>query len=330
MELVEVRPDDAVAVRAFVALERESAVREWPWERPLTPYRQQQELVHGYEGEPETAYLVRDGDLDLGAVLLYTTEYDNLETAWLTLLVRPVHRRQGVGLRALELAFEQCRGRGRDLVAFWGWDSPALRALAARAGFEEKSLEVRRAQDLDGSRDERARIEDLHRQAATAAADYELIRISGRTPEALLPDVLAITESINDAPTDDLEVEDEVFDLDRVRAYEQGQIDGGHRLLRLVARHRATGEPAGHTVVAVDAEQPAWAEQHDTTVVRAHRGHRLGLLLKTGMLLWLAEDEPQVRHVLTENAASNTFMIAVNEAIGMREVGRTPVFQRRI
>jgi RimJ/RimL family protein N-acetyltransferase len=83
-------------------------------------------------------------------------------------------------------------------------------------------------------------------------------------------------------------------------------------------------------VVVVDAEQPAYAEQHDTSVVRAHRGHRLGLLLKAEMMLWLAEEEPQLERVYTNNAESNRHMIAVNDRLGYRPVGRILQFQRRL
>ena len=74
-------------------------------------------------------------------------------------------------------------------------------------------------------------------------------------------------------------------------------------------------------------ERPEIGDQHDTAVVRAHRGHRLGLLLKAGMLLWLAEVEPQLETVDTWNAESNDHMIAVNEALGYRVMGRELQFQ---
>jgi len=47
----------------------------------------------------------------------------------------------------------------------------------------------------------------------------------------------------------------------------------------------------------------------------------LGLLLKVEMLYWLRDEEPQVRHILTGNAASNAHMVRVNEALGP---GRDP------
>ncbi len=105
---------------------------------------------------------------------------------------------------------------------------------------------------------------------------------------------------------------------------------GGRRLYRVVARHRGSGELAGQTVAAVDVERPWFADQHDTSVVRAHRGHRLGLLLKIEMLRWLREEEPQVRRMDTDNAADNAYMIAINEMLGYRVVGRYVEWQRRL
>ena len=78
----------------------------------------------------------------------------------------------------------------------------------------------------------------------------------------------------------------------------------------------ATGEMAALTEVAINPEHPDWAFQQLTAVTRAHRGHRLGLLVKTVMLEWLASAEPRVERVATGNAASNKHMIAVNEALG--------------
>jgi len=51
-------------------------------------------------------------------------------------------------------------------------------------------------------------------------------------------------------------------------------------------------------------------------VIRAHRGHRLGLLTKTAMLELLASAEPQLEWITTGNAAANEHMIAVNEQLG--------------
>ena len=108
-------------------------------------------------------------------------------------------------------------------------------------------------------------------------------------------------------------------------------ISRARRLFELVtyARHRGSGALAGHTLVTVDAESPQLAHQDDTSVVRAHRGHRLGLLLKAGMMLWLAEAEPQIVSIDTGNSESNDHMILVNDRLGYRAMGRELSFQRK-
>ena len=45
-----------------------------------------------------------------------------------------------------------------------------------------------------------------------------------------------------------------------------------------ISRHRSSGSWAGHTVFCIDEFDPEVGHQEDTSVVPAHRGHRLGLL----------------------------------------------------
>lgn len=65
-----------------------------------------------------------------------------------------------------------------------------------------------------------------------------------------------------------------------------------------------------------DIDEHAW--QQITIVDPAHRGHRLGLLVKLANLSFVLEKEPQLRTLDTWNAAVNDHMIGINEAIGFR------------
>jgi RimJ/RimL family protein N-acetyltransferase len=326
MELVEFGPDDAVHVDAFLALTRELDATDCPWEMPRTPYRQRMHMLHSWEGEPGRWFVAHDGREPVGTAVIDASDYDNLEMAWFTMRVAPGHRRRGHGTAMLRALEGLADGMGRPLLGMDGWDSEATRAFAASAGYDLKSAEVRRIQVVREAPD----VVPIRDEALRKAGDYELIRLEGHSPADLLPGIVDLTAAINDAPLDDLEWEDEVFSPERVRAYERAQIESGFRFRRIVARHRPTGELAGHTVVVVDSENPAYADQHDTSVARRHRGHRLGLLLKAEMLLWLADAEPQVTHIHTNNAESNRHMIAVNDRLGYRPVARIVEFQRRL
>lgn len=330
MELVEIGPDDLAAVDAYVDLGRACDAADLTWWKPRTRLALQQEMRHGWDGEKSRFFLAHQGAETVGTLEYFAPEHDNHELSWIEAKVAPHLRRRGHGRVLLGEAEALARSLGRPLVIALGEESEAARALAAVAGYPLGSTAVARVQPLDGSGEERSRFEALRAEAEAFSAGYDLVRIDGRTPAEYLDGVVQVTAAINDAPLDDLEYEDEVFDADRIRAYESAQLACGSRFRRVLAIERATGTIVGHTVVGVDGEQPVYAEQHDTAVVPAHRGHRLGLRLKSDMLCWLAEVEPELRWIETGNAASNGPMIAVNERLGYQVAGRRLQFQRRV
>jgi len=320
MEVQQVDPDDTDAVRRLVAVTNPARVLDSPWLHPLTEHECVGDLRHGWDGEPKAAYLAVMDGVDVGAGGYEVSTYDNQHLAWVEVEIAPALRRRGHGSALLAHLVRRARSEGRTTVGMAGWDAAGPRGFAARHGFEEKSVEVHRRQYVEGPPG----------VPLPEADDYEIVRWPAVTPSGDLGALAELTAAINDAPTDDLDIEDEVFPPERIAAYEHAWAARGHRLYRLVARHRQTGELAGQSVVAVDGERPELAEQHDTSVVAAHRGHRLGLLLKLEMLGWLAEAEPQLREIDTWNAESNDHMIGVNELLGYRVMGRVLDFQRLV
>ena len=295
VEITEVRPDDRDAVRRYVDLENAVRRADSPWSYPLTVHECEGLLRHHWEGEPPTAFLATaDGEDRRGGGAAHQ---QLRQPAPRLAHGRGASRTTVVGATAASLfdfLVGRTRAMGRSSVGVDGWDSEATRCFAKRRGLGLKQHEVNRRQFL--AEVDWARLDRLYAEAAPHAAAYELVRAPRRTPDDALPAMAAMVTGINDAPLDELDIEDEVFTPARVRAYEQASAARGVLLHRLVARHRETGELAGHTVVGVDEERPELGEQHDTSVLRAHRGHRLGLLLKIEMLRWLREDQPQLRH----------------------------------
>jgi RimJ/RimL family protein N-acetyltransferase len=318
VEIEKVAWSDSDAVRRVVAVT--NAVRRFdsPWLHPLTERECVGDLRHGWDGDPRAAYLASVDGFDIGVGGYEVSSYDNQHLAWLEVEIVPSVRRRGLGSALLDALVARARHEGRTTVGIAGWDAPGPAAFASHHGFEQGSVEVHRRQYVDGPPS----------MSTPEAAGYELVRWPAVTPREDLSALAELTAAINDAPTDDLDVEDEAFPPERIAAYEHAWASRGHRLYRLVARHRETGVLAGQTVVAVDGERPELGEQHDTSVVAAHRGHRLGLLLKLEMLRWLADQEPQLREIDTWNAESNDHMIAVNEALGYRVLGRVIDYQR--
>jgi GNAT superfamily N-acetyltransferase len=321
-------PNDDAVVAEAAELTNAAQKVDAPFEHPVTVEGYRGWIRHGWDGEPPEMFAGWEADRLVGLLAVEAGEWDNTHLAWLHLVVHPDLRRQGRGSQLLTRGIDRARELGRTSIGTDGWDCEPVVRFAAGHGLPRRGSAIRRRQHVD--RVDRTALDAMHAEAAAAAADYELVRIAGRTPEALLPAVAEMTAAINDAPTDDLDIEDEVFPVERVRSYEAAVEGRGQRLYRLLARHNGTGALAGHTVVAVEQERPEIAEQHDTSVVADHRGHRLGLLLKTEMLRWLAETEPALRTIGTWNMESNAPMIGVNERLGYEVLGRELQFQRDI
>lgn len=328
--LWEVDPFDEATLVELVDFANLVRVVDEPWYPPQLLRPLAGELRYGWDDEPERFWLLREGDRADGAIIgrlgLYLPERDNRHRASVHVTVHPEHRRRGVGRALFEAAQAIVGAAGRRLLTGESVDAPASIAFAESLGFRRGSVEIHRRQDL--AEVDRDRIEALRSEAEKAATGYRLLRMAGPVPEEWLERVAAMTAAINDAPTDAMDVEDEVFDADRIRHFDRAQQGWGRRIYRLVAQRCSDGALAGQTIMARDEDQPDWGEQYDTSVVQEHRGHRLGLWLKTEMLRWLAEAEPEMRYIDTWNAESNKHMIAINEQLGYRVVSRYLEWQR--
>jgi RimJ/RimL family protein N-acetyltransferase len=326
VELKELSLDEGAGIETYVEIEEAARLVDAPWWPSTSLGRQRLLMQHGWDGEPGRHFLLlRDDGTAVGCAALHTTEYDNLDASFVEIVVHPDHRRRGHGTEAMRLLGEQSKAVGRTKMGWYGWEGPQTEGFAASLGEKVKSVAVCRRQFLQEL--EPGLADRLYDEARAHADGYALERIVVPSPEELLPELAEATAAINDAPLDDIDVEDEVFSPERVRAYERTQLLLGFRVYRIIARHVATGEIAGLSVVTVDGEAPTEGHQHDTSVVGAHRGHRLGQLLKADMMRWLAEVEPQLEQVDTFNAESNAHMVAVNERLGYRVMSREPQYQ---
>jgi GNAT superfamily N-acetyltransferase len=328
MELQRLDPRDDKAVDASIALEEAARAADEPWNPPVVRRSYVVHLTHGWDGEPGEKWLLWEGDRVIGHLSLHLSYRENLHRAGIGILVHPDERRKGHGTRLLNEALERARKAGRRLVATGTRDGSGHEVFAEKLGFRKVLVEVHRRQDLQSI--DHDRIAELRENARRASGDYTLLRVTDAVPDDLLDAVAELTGAINDAPTGDMEVDDDVFDGTRIRAFEAARAAEGLRMYRLIARRGTDGPLAGHTIVVVHPDQPEWAGQLDTAVLRAHRGHRLGLLLKAEMVAWLAEAEPQVRWVDTWNAESNAHMIGVNEALGYQIAARYFSWERDV
>jgi GNAT superfamily N-acetyltransferase len=306
-------------VTAVACIEEAARQVDDPEAVPLIPEMLAGQLRYGWDLDaPENYLYTPEGASDpVGALAVELPTRDNLHLVWADIWVHPDHRRRGHGSVIMNEALRLARGAGRSTV--WvgtAEDDQGARRFVEGFGFTYASHDARRRQVL--ARVDQTEIQRLGAMAEAAGSDYCLERLQPPIPDHVLSELVEVTAAINDAPMGELTYEDEKFDLQRLRDLETAARGRGDHVYRVVARHRATGEVGGHTVVITHPLQPDVAGQGDTAVARHHRGHRLGLLLKIDMMHWLTQVEPQLKIIETWNNVDNSFMINVNEALGYR------------
>ena len=297
---------------------------EGPWftEQPFGGW-----ITVGWDGNPREVWLAVDQQGSAaGWYRLHLPSRENLDQAGLDLVVHPAERQRGAGLALLRHAAGRATAHGRAVFNGGTRNGSAGEAFARSVGAKPGLVEVQRVLDLGQL--EKGKLARLRGPAELAAAGYSLESWVGPIPEKFLEDVAALYDAMGDAPRDP-EIAHEEWDAQRVRESINLRPHYGLRDYTLVARHDDTGELAALSEMAVDPADPGWGFQMNTVVIRKHRGHRLGLLVKLAMMELLATTEPQLERISTWNAETNEHMIAVNEAIGYTVWGQ-PVTGSRL
>jgi GNAT superfamily N-acetyltransferase len=287
-------------------------------------------ILHADENRPVPHLFVAVDDRGavIGSAEVRVETWDNHHVASIDLETHPAVRGQGVGDALYAEALRCARSLGKTLLIAGTWAGSHRDEFWRRHGFSVAARDAQRrlvVADLCWDA-----LDELHRRSIEASEGYEIVTMATPTPPDKVDALLELSRAMNDSPIDDLEIDDDVWVEERLRNYERAQLARGIRLHRLVARRLADGELAGHTLVAVEDERPQLGFQEDTAVTRSHRGHRLGMRLKIEMLKLLADLEPQIVHIDTWNAESNTHMVAVNDALGCVVVGRSVELQLRL
>lgn len=313
---------DAGMIRACYETHVAAIAADDPFEPPVAEVMFTARLRTGFSGSPREAWYVAD-DANGTVAAWYQAELPDLENqdrVSVGVEVHPGRRRCGLGMALLRHAAERAAASGRAILTSEVQEESPGEMFVRRAGGTLGQAEVRRVLDL--ATIPAGAIARLRETAAQAAAGYSLAHWEGVNPEDRLEQVASLHNALNDAPMDP-GVEPAAWTAERVRERMNTRIARApSRRYSLAAVHDASGEMAALTVVSVHHGIPEWGHQLITAVARSHRGHRLGLLVKTSMMDWLAAAEPAVQRIVTWNAASNRHMIAINEQMGYRVSGR--------
>ncbi|MDW5325388.1 GNAT family N-acetyltransferase [Plantactinospora sp. KLBMP9567] len=269
----------------------------------------------------------------VGYLTVSLPQRENLENAGLVLAVHPEYRRRGVGRALYEYAVRVARDEGRkriigEVANMSPEAAPTMPgdAFAAAMGAKPALADVRRRLDLT-TLDEPA-LDRLLTEGLARAEGYSIVRWQGATPDEYAEDVAYLdSRLVGDAPIGDLTWEAARPEVARLREMEQTHHERGQYWYNSGARHDATGRLVAWTGIGMSAGCDWHAFQQITLVEPAHRGHRLGTVIKVDNLRHIRAYEPALRFIDTFNAASNDYMISINEALGFRAVAGLNTWQ---
>jgi GNAT superfamily N-acetyltransferase len=268
--------------------------------------------------------------IGIAGMILFRRE--NRDLAQLEVDVLPEHRRQGVGTAIAGAAADFARQSGRTVLAGEDevWERPGFvdtgGPFARRLGFIPVQRMVRRRLDLPLGA---AQAASLRADPRTRPAGYSLMTFADRWPDAYLEDRCVLGHRMStDVPMGEQELEAEAWDEERVRALEALLAAQNRAKVTTAARHDATGRLVAFTELVVPLGAPESSWQHDTLVLREHRGHGLGFAVKVANLWAVMARHPAVRTINTWNAADNEHMIAVNDAMGFEVVAHSTFWRK--
>jgi GNAT superfamily N-acetyltransferase len=273
-------------------------------------------------------------------------EGDAANTAWLQLHVHPEFTGRGVG-RALADALEQIAvDEGRTQAHVYAGSPPAPGPrLEPPTGFGSVPAENREVRFLlargyvlgqvnRGSRLPLPVDPELlaeRRAAAEVRAEGYRVHLWEKTaPERWLPDLAMLaTRMSTDAPSGGLDEEEDVWTVERWLEAEEEHRDSPRVFLYAAVEHVASGHLAGYTELAAPTDPTRAVDQGDTIVMREHRGHRLGMLLKIANIAHLDERYPGHPSITTFNAEENRHMLDVNESVGFEPFAYEGAWQKK-
>jgi GNAT superfamily N-acetyltransferase len=347
-------PDSIDAIRSTdykaVLDVHNAVVREYLGDTgPVATFDEYFAYLVDHEYERKRLFIIRHDGVPVAYGITYVWVEPDSKTVWLDVCVRADFRRRGYGSALLDHIEGVAREAGKPIAQGGGkhrTDVPGPR-IASPTGFGEVAQDDAVATFLTHRGWSLAQVyrysrlplplDDARLQTLLAAAwdkagsDYRLETWIGPTPDRWLDDVATIMARMpTDAPSGDLEVDEEPWDADRVRNRDERRRRAALTPLVAAVVHVPSGALVAFNDVLVPDDRTRPVGQAVTLVLKEHRGHRLGMIVKLANIRQLQDYSPESPAILTDNAEENRPMLDVNEAIGFVPIAYNGAWQKTL
>lgn len=306
------------------------------------------EMLPGWRDETnrlERGYIARRGAVVVGALQIAVPLEDGATNVEFDLLAAPEARDSGVEDALFARLCDEAEALGRPVVQTYslhrvhdggqhlesptGYGSIPLDETAEfyrSHGFALRQVERNSAFDLT---QDLTRVQALLDIALAAAGDdYRLETWTSPTPDRFVDGfAFALSRMSTDVPTAGLVWAEEAWDAERVQRRDAKLAEGGVLVSVAVIIHVPTGRVVAYNELTIEVDRTRPTRQWGTLVVREHRGHRLGMIVKCANILRWRDLVPTSPMITTFNAEENRPMLDVNEAIGFTPIAVAGAWQ---
>jgi GNAT superfamily N-acetyltransferase len=295
----------------------------------------------------QRGYLATRDGTPVGALQISAQCEEGATTLEFDLLAVPEARGEGVERALLEQLLSDAAELGRSSLQTWSvhplGESPTIAAptgfgavpldeqsrFLLGAGFTLRQVERNSSYPLTADPEPVQRM--LEEAQQHAGPDYRLVTWTSPTPTAFEESFAWVVSRMStDVPMGGMDAVEEVWDAERIRRRDARLHAAGLTISVAAIVHEPTHRIVAYNELGIGADLSRPTSQWGTLVIREHRGHRLGTIVKCANILRWRGLVPTSPFITTFNAEENRPMLDVNEAVGFTPLTVAGAWELRV